>query len=314
VLVAAGAGLVATRALRRERDDLSGRLQDLTRQNEALAARADEMQKSRADLEQAAAAGRNTPPAPVTLNDRRGKDEAISVGLDAEGMLSGLDTLSQADARVVATALRRGAVEVPAEIVALGRDDSGAAPGPRLASPVGVAIRGVRPTFAWQPLEGAASYTVVLLEESGEVAMRGGPTRNTKWTPPRSLRRGAAYVWSVTAQLPAEPADPAAPGAVDSGGAPGGAEAAGETGDAVRAATAGSAPARFRVLDAEGAAGLDRALRAASGSRLASGIFFARAGLLDLSIAELRALAEANPDSDLARSLLASVESAHTAR
>jgi len=180
----------------------------------------------------------------VSLNDRRGKDETIAVGLDEDGQLIGLDTLALADARAVAVALRRGALEVPAEVLALVRDDGGGAQGPALTAPVGVAIRGVRPAFTWQPLEGAAGYTLVVLEESGAVALRGGPTRSTKWTPPRSLRRGATYSWSVTAQMPAEPADTAAPGAGETAGdtAEGGAGAPDAA--APRAASITSARAR----------------------------------------------------------------------
>jgi len=316
LMIAAVGGYLVTRHLRRERDDLTARLHELTRQNESLAARADEAARSRADLErQAAATAQTVRPAPVTLKDRRGKDETIAIGLDDDGQLTGLDTLVLADARAVAVALRRGAVEIPAEVLALVHDEGGTAPGPALVAPVGVAIRGTRPTFAWQPQEGAAGYSLEVLEEGGVVAMRGGPTRSAKWTPPRALRRGATYAWSVAATLPGDPGD--APGADDAtgvgedAGAGGGTEAAPEP---ARAMTVVSARGRFRVIDAAAATALERALRASSGSRLAAGVFYARAGLLDESIAELRALAGANPESNLARSLLASVETAHTAR
>jgi len=314
-LLVTAAGALVTRHLRSERDELSARVQELTRQNDTLAARADEADRSRADLErQSAAATQIARPAAVTLNDRRGKDGTIAVGLDDDGQLAGLDTLVLADARAVAVALRRGAVEIPAEVLALVRDEGGAAPGPSLVAPVGVAIRGTRPTFAWQPQEGATGYTLEILEEGGAVAMRGGPTRSAKWTPPRALRRGATYAWSVAATLPGDAAETGDAG--DAGGGAGaGADGATEAAPApARAMTVVSARGRFRVLDTAAAAALERALRASAGSRLAAGVFYARAGLLDESIVELRALAEANPASDLARSLLASVETAHTAR
>jgi hypothetical protein len=301
--VAGGGGWLATRALRGQRDDLAREVQELGEQNTALAARADEATRSRADIERqaAAAALQNARPAAVTLQDRRGKDGTVAVGLDDDGQLVGLDTLSLADARAVAVALRRGAIEIPPEVLALVRDDGGAAPGPALTAPVGVAVRGARPTFTWQAQQGATGYTLEILEEGGAVAMRGGPTRVAKWTPPRPLRRGGTYAWSVAAALPGDPGDTAA-------------AAAAPATEPARTLTAVSARGRFRVLDADAAAALDRALRTASGSRLAAGVFYARAGLLDESIAELRALAEANRDSDVVRSLLASVETAHTAR
>ena len=140
--------------------------------------------------------------------------------------------------------------------------------------------------------------------------MRGGPTRAARWTPPRPLRRGGTYAWSVAAALPGDPADTTAP----AGASPAAAGGAVPAAEPARALTVVSARGRFRVLDADASAALDRALRAASGSRLAAGVFYARAGLLDESITELRALAETNRDSDLVKSLLASVETAHTAR
>jgi hypothetical protein len=318
--IAAGGGWLATRQLRRERDDLARKVQELGEQNTALAARADEATRSRADIERQAAATalQNARPTAVTLQDRRGREGTATVGLDDDGQLVGLDTLSLADARAVAAALRRGSIEIPAEVLALVRDDGGAAPGPALIAPVGVAVRGARPTFAWQAQQGASGYTLEILDEGGTVAMRGGPTRAAKWTPPRPLRRGGTYAWSVAAALPGDPGDAAAPAGASpatapaaAGDAAGGAEPVAEP---ARALTVVSARGRFRVLDADAAAALDRALRAASGSRLAAGVFYARAGLLDESIVELRALAEANRDSDLVRSLLASVETAHTAR
>jgi hypothetical protein len=314
LLLAAGGVWFATRELRSERDALARRVQELGEQNSALATRADEVTRTRADIERqaAAAALESARPSALTLQDRRGREGTVPVGLDDDGQLVGLDSLTLADARTVAVALRRGAIEIPADVLALVRDDGGAAPGPVLVAPVGVAVRGVRPTFAWQPQQGATAYTLEILDDGGAVAMRGGPTRSAKWTPPRSLRRGGRYAWSVAAALPGDPVE-AAPAA----GAPaaaGDAAASGPAAEETRALTVVSARGRFRVLDADAAAALERSLRAASGSRLAAGVFYARAGLLDEAIVELRALSEANRDSDMVRSLLASVETAHTAR
>ncbi|HUD70670.1 MAG TPA: hypothetical protein VMQ62_01805, partial [Dongiaceae bacterium] len=266
----------------------------------------------------------------VSLNDRQGKDAAVAVGLDDDGQLVGLDGLRLAEARAIAVALKKGAIEVPAPVLELGR--GGAAPpagaettGPVPRFPAGQMIRGVRPTFAWDAVEGAAGYTIAVSDESGTVVLRGGPTRATKWTPPRPLRRGALYSWTVSAALASEPAaasDTDAPAAAANGAAPDG--AGGDpsparatppgAGLAARGATIVSPRARFRVLDQESATGLDRALRAAEGSHLAAGVFMARAGVLDEALGELRLLAEANPQSPLAQSLLASVETAGTAR
>jgi hypothetical protein len=71
-----------------------------------------------------------------------------------------------------------------------------------------------------------------------------------------------------------------------------------------------SGAARFRVLGSDESAALERGLRSAPGSRLLAGVLEARAGLLDDAERDLRALAADNPDSDVARGLLASVEGA----
>jgi hypothetical protein len=69
-----------------------------------------------------------------------------------------------------------------------------------------------------------------------------------------------------------------------------------------------SPPARFRILEPARRADLERDRAASAGSHLVLGVVFAQAGLLDDAERELRALARENPQSDLARRLLQSVE------
>jgi hypothetical protein len=313
LLVAAGGAWLATRGLRQKVVTLAATVDQLQQEKAALQATADTASASRTEIERQAVESARAAAAKVavTLNDRQGKDQAIAVGIDDDGQLVGLDGLRIADARALAVALRKGAIEVPAPVLELGRAGPGAdVPGPVPRFPAGQMIRGVRPTFTWDAVEAATGYTIAVSDEGGTVIVRGGPTRATKWTSPRSLQRGALYTWTVTATLAAEPAtapdaDSPIPGA---NGAAAGAALPPRTGSLV------SPRARFRVLDQESATGLDRALRAAEGSHLAAGVFMARAGVLDEALGELRLLAEANPQSPLAQSLLASVETAGTAR
>jgi len=264
----------------------------------------------------------------LTIQDRKGP-----VGLDAEGDLVGFDGLPVAAGKVLAAALRRGGIEVPEEIRSLAAArpvpaDPGVGPEPpapgggdivmTLATAAGTFVRSTRPVLSWGAVEGATAYRVAVFDAQGTAIARGGPMRGTKWTVSGPLRRGALYEWRVVAIRPAET---------------GTATAAAGTGDAAVQAAATDAPvaetpvpaaaprgpsmerialgaARFRVLAGDESAALERGLRSAPGSRLVAGVLSARAGLLDDAERELRALAEENPGSDVARGLLASVEAA----
>ncbi|HYV19990.1 MAG TPA: hypothetical protein VFC25_13280 [Verrucomicrobiae bacterium] len=333
---------------------LKGRVQELERRNESLQAQADAAERAQSEAaafatQPGGGSGAATPtgaanaapaPAPdaavlaqtapvqarreVTILDKKG-----AVGLDAEGDLVGFDGLPVAAGKILASALRRGGVEVPDEIRTLATvrpnlpdaGDAGASEGVvTLATANGTYVRGTRPVLSWGAVEGATGYRVTLFDAGGNALAQTGPTRNTSWTVPRALPRGQVYQWRVVALRPADAAAVAA--AVGSGpeGASGSPEAA--AGAAAPAVAPASAPrgaaterlatgvARFKVLGQEDATALERGLRAAPGSRLVAGVLAARAGLLDDAERELRALATDNPDSDVVRGLLASVEAA----
>jgi hypothetical protein len=288
-LAAGGAwrrSLALERRLARSEEQLSA----LRESNQGLAGQAAELQSLRAEVEKARSEAATAPepaaaPPPaaavVTLQDRRGP-----VGLDAEGNLVGLDGLPLADGRVIAAALKTGTVDAPAALPRLldnaatlaGADG---ATGFALLAPVATAVRSPRPAFTWRALEGGAEYTVEILDEAGGPVGKSDPLQRTSWTPSHPLRRGALYAWRVTARRGSE--EIVMPAAPVSG-------------------------ARFRVVDGESVSALDRATRAAGGSRLVLGILAARAGLLDESERELRALRESNRSSPLVGSLLQSVE------
>jgi hypothetical protein len=210
-----------------------------------------------------------------------------------------------------------------------------------LATANGTFVRGTRPALSWGAVEGATQYRAALFDAGGTLLSQAGPMRGTTWTVPRPLQRGQVYQWRVVALRPVDPATlaaspPAAPAAAQEGsdavpgadavpatepaGAPGGTPpavaavvpavvpAAAPRGPAMERIASGTA--RFKVLSTEESAALERGLRSAPGSRLLAGVLEARAGLLDDAERDLRALAADNPDSDVARGLLASVEGA----
>jgi hypothetical protein len=231
----------------------------------------------------------------MALQDQRGP-----VGLDGNGHLLGLDGVPPGEAKTIATALQHGSLEVPDEVRTLSTipksmemDDNAA--GMALVSGASTCVLTTRPTLSWQPVEGAQAYTLVLFNSQGRPLYYGGPTRETSWTPPAPLQRGVIYTWRVAAYRPSETQTAVRNGA---GATPPPSE------------KLAGAVTRFKVIDAASASALERELRTAPGSRVVAGVLYARAGLLDDAGREFRALVAQNPDSGLAKALLASVEAA----
>lgn len=219
----------------------------------------------------------------VALNDG-----GSHVGLDRRGRLKGLEG-APPDARLaVSRALRSRRVEPPSALDGLAEDAGGTLMGgagagasfaPR--SPVGKVVRETRPAFGWSPLAGAKSYTVAVVDAKFRPVTQSQPLNQTSWTTDAPLARGAVYSWQVTATL--------------------------EDGTEVTAPAAPAPQARFRVLDAEAHDRLTRLEKAAPNSRLARGVAYAQAGLLDEAEAELKELLKENPRSQVARELLRSL-------
>jgi len=297
-IVAAGGWL-----LRARNTSLKEKVAELTRQNETLAGRAAEADELRARMAKqagevaAGAPGAGAPAAtPAAAAAIALKDRGGDVGLDGDGQLTGLDQLPVAEGRAVAAALRHAKVEVATLTASLALPAPGGdAIAPVPVSPAGTVVRGQRPVLSWDALTGVTAYTVVVSDESGTVAARADNVRGHTWTVSRPLRRGATYTWRVSAGR--TPASSAAP---DAGGAPP------SPTDGARATAPAIGAARFRVLDKDEAAALDRLLRSTGGSALAAGVFYARAGLLDDAEKELRAVLDANPDSPIAKSMVQS--------
>jgi hypothetical protein len=128
-------------------------------------------------------------------------------------------------------------------------------------------------------LDGAAGYVVEVYDAQFNPASSSPRLTAARWTAP-PLARGQVYSWQVKAIRDGQ--EFIAPGP--------------------------PAPqAKFRILDQATAAEIARARRDYGPSHLLLGLLSARAGLLAEAEQEFRMLQKANPDSEVARKLLASV-------
>lgn len=166
-------------------------------------------------------------------------------------------------AAFVAEALQRGRLPFPKDLAELRGDDdplrgSNDPKHPRL-SPAGIVIDETRPRFSWPAVDGAA-YVVSVFDNDERIA-RSESLRRTDWTPARELPRGRTLLWQVEA---------AHDGAVDLMPAP-------------------PAPqAMFRIAGAREHAELEEAKRDAAAEPLLLAVLYARAGLRDDALRELR--------------------------
>jgi anti-sigma factor RsiW len=209
----------------------------------------------------------------LALNDGAG-----TITLDSQGNFGGLDSLSPPDQHRVKAALETGEVQISKTIKEL-RDSSapnmGGSSGGALAliGPAGAVVAGRRPTFRWLPLNGATSYQITITDPAAgyKEVVSSPQLQGRKWTVDRPLERGRVYTWQITAR--------AGDGEVK------------------------SPEAKFKVLDPAAAGALARVNKIYAGRRLALGLLYAEAGLLDDAERELKALLIANPQSPIAKSL-----------
>lgn len=218
----------------------------------------------------------------LVLNDRGRR-----LALDERGNLSGADGLAPDLQQSIKRMLSTGRVPraaYAAELrgsrsTLLGEAENGASF--RLLSPVGKVVPGNRPSFTWQPLAGASSYTVTVVDARLNEVMTSGPLTTTNWRAGKPLLSGDTYSWQVMAV---------------------------KDGKQIVSPVLPSPPARFKILEQERVRELEQARKTYANSHLALAVLYAEAGLRDEAESELRALLKANPQSRVVRNLLRDIK------
>jgi len=220
-------------------------------------------------------------PVVAELNDGEGR-----LTLDQEGKLSGADDLPPAYQGMVREALSSGRIERSSQLTGLSRPPSTLMSKDKqrrefsVIEPVGKVVMSDRPTFRWSPMEGASVYVVEVYDSKFNLVAASPELTAHSWTVPRLLR-GKVYGWQVKAK---------------------------KEGEEMTAPRPPAPQAKFRIVDQGKAKELEKARRAYPRSHLVLGLLYAEAGLLTEAEQELRALEKANPESEIARSLLREVQ------
>lgn len=228
-------------------------------------------------------------PVPVVaqLNDGNG-----TLSLDQQGKLSGADQLPAAYQSLVKKALTSPGIERSAQLQGLTRPPSslmgdGQKQEFSVIGPVGEVLLTDRPGFRWSNMEGATGYVVEVYDDQFKLVASSPQLTGLSWTTTQALPRGDVYSWQVKAT---------------------------KDGQEVTAPRPPAPQAKFRILDRAKAAELAQAKRAYPSSHLTLGLLYAEAGLLKDAEREFRLLRNANPNSDLARTLLRQVQLQSRAR
>ena len=211
------------------------------------------------------------------------KDGNRHVMIDAQGKLVGANSLPSSWQRAIRETIISKRLSKPKELdqlkvetgTLLGTSDNGIPF--ELLGPVGNIIENNHPTFHWGPLDGASSYTISIFDSNLNEVATSGPINALEWRVPLSLKRGKVYSWQVTAI---------------------------KDGLEVTSPRIPARPPRFKILDQEKLAGLERARRTNPDSHLLLGMLYAQAGLVDKAEREFQALVKDNPHSDIAKRLL----------
>jgi hypothetical protein len=214
-------------------------------------------------------------------------DAGGAIRLDSSGRLVTPAPLEAADAAKIKDALISRRIEPAAVLTQLASPPGQLLGGPTgpsrsaLVAPVATAVASDQPVLRWRPFGDFGQYVISIYDARYQKVAQSPSLRQTEWRPDHPLPRGSIYTWQVMADSKHGP---------------------------LRAPVPPEPEARFEVLPQSEADQLEKAQRERPGSHLLLGILYAQAGALDDSERELTALLAANPHSDVAKNLLASVQ------
>lgn len=220
------------------------------------------------------------PPAPqlvAQLTDGEGR-----LTLDQEGKLSGADDLPPVYQSMLKEALTNPRIQKSPMLTRLTQPPSSLMSTDNqrreffVIEPVGEVLLTARPTLRWSAMEGATGYVVEIYDSKFNLVAASPQLTSRSWVAP-ALSRGNIYAWQVKAL---------------------------KDGQEITAPRPPAPQARFRILEGAKVNELVQARRAHPSSHLVLGLLYAEAGLLKEAEQELRLLQKANPDSEIARSLL----------
>ena len=221
-------------------------------------------------------------PIVARLNDNNGE-----VTLDQVGTLSGAGNLPSLYQDLLKQALTRPKLEPSPQLKGLARAPSSLMSSDKARQEFSVIERFERvlmtdrPTFRWSPMEGATGYVVEVYDPEFNLVVASPQLTNANWNSTKPLRRGKVYSWQVKAI---------------------------KNGEEFTVPRPPDSQAKFRVLDQAKATELSKATQNYSSSHLVLGLLYADAGLLKEAEQELHLLQKANPDSEIARSLLGQIQ------
>lgn len=214
-------------------------------------------------------------------------DHGRRVGLDAQGNLMGFIPLTASYAQIIKSTLEKQRPPVfpaftelnPGPGALLGRNnDAGSF---SLWSPVGTVVMTDRPTFRWQEMAMAESYSVAILDRNSNLVAQSDLLLHPSWTPAKALPRDQLLLWQVTATRGNTRITSPAPPRPE---------------------------ARFKILTRAKAMELKQMAYQYANSHLLLGVRYSQAGLLAEAEREFRALLAENPDSRLVEKLLRSAQ------
>jgi hypothetical protein len=229
-----------------------------------------------------------SPPSAIVLNDA-----GSTIQLDDQGALYGLPfDLSSTNAEAVRKALKDQVISVaplPKALLTetearMGSEDT---PTFTLVRPTQNIVLTPTPTFVWNKLPGAKTYTVNVYDEQDNLVLSSKPMEVTTWKPDTRLPRGKVYSWEVTALKEGQQI----------------------TSNVSAADLDGKTlEAKFKVLEQSKADEITAAKKRYRDFHLLLGIIEARAGLLDEAEMEFKQVLNSNPQSNIAQNLLRRIQ------